>query len=474
MGNLRCPYLVGIAWADAVRQAGECSKPKIEIRKVEVEKLIILSSYLQFADNEIAGTILLDIGLDDLDYMGIKVLAHRKKLLKGIEELKRNGKVGNNPPPPPGDSSSSSSSNNNVGAEAKAESQPQHWSNVKPMSENKVENNDVYDEQAEAAGERYHTTPHHTTPQQLTNFLPAFKNAVMEWRSGTTNGQTANTIEPKEGEWTIGVSKGVMEQQQQVISDGGVFSFGGGRGSDYTDLLGGDHDLLNGGGGDGSAPNELTEAEDAAAFKAAVMDWRSGGTKTHENDAKDAGGGGGALLQGSYDEAAEGEAFKKAVADFRNPNPSSNSTSNSTSGGAGADTAPADSQTVAANLAKRMELEFEEKKEAMKTKRREAEEALKERLRNKEQELTEMYANKENIGEFDFDEEEYRRAESKNDDDHDEEEEEEEKEERNTISFQSPSKTIGVQLLGTEMWSPEAKDAENTGCVIEEESSDEE
>lgn len=163
MGNLRCPYLVGIAWADAVRQAGECSKPKIEIRKVEVEKLIILSSYLQFADNEIAGTILLDIGLDDLDYMGIKVLAHRKKLLKGIEELKRNGKVGNNPPPPPGDSSSSSSSNNNVGAKAKAESQPQHWSNVKPMSENKVENNDVYDEQAEAAGERYHTTPHHTT-----------------------------------------------------------------------------------------------------------------------------------------------------------------------------------------------------------------------------------------------------------------------------------------------------------------------
>ena len=91
-----------------------------------------LANYGQkFAENEIFGDILLDLGLDDLDYMGIKVLAHRKKLLKGIEELKRNGKGSTNaPPPPPADANSGL----NVGSEAKAPAekvrtahQQQHW-----------------------------------------------------------------------------------------------------------------------------------------------------------------------------------------------------------------------------------------------------------------------------------------------------------------------------------------------------------
>ena len=40
-----------------------------------------------FASNEISGRELLDLGLDDLDYMGVSVLAHRKRLLKGVSEL---------------------------------------------------------------------------------------------------------------------------------------------------------------------------------------------------------------------------------------------------------------------------------------------------------------------------------------------------------------------------------------------------
>ena len=40
-----------------------------------------------FARNEISGRELLDLGLDDLDYMGVKALAHRKRLLKGVAEL---------------------------------------------------------------------------------------------------------------------------------------------------------------------------------------------------------------------------------------------------------------------------------------------------------------------------------------------------------------------------------------------------
>ncbi|KAH8095571.1 hypothetical protein JL720_2881 [Aureococcus anophagefferens] len=46
--------------------------------------------------NEIGGAELLDLGLDDLDYLEIKALAHRKKLLKGVAELNvanRNGQV---------------------------------------------------------------------------------------------------------------------------------------------------------------------------------------------------------------------------------------------------------------------------------------------------------------------------------------------------------------------------------------------
>lgn len=43
-----------------------------------------------FAQNDINGTILLDINLEDLDYMSITVLGHRKAILKGVEDLRRN------------------------------------------------------------------------------------------------------------------------------------------------------------------------------------------------------------------------------------------------------------------------------------------------------------------------------------------------------------------------------------------------
>jgi hypothetical protein len=53
-----------------------------------------LDSYVSsFAVNEISGPVLLDIGLDDLDYMGVTVLAHRKLILKGIEDLRKNKRV---------------------------------------------------------------------------------------------------------------------------------------------------------------------------------------------------------------------------------------------------------------------------------------------------------------------------------------------------------------------------------------------
>lgn len=46
-----------------------------------------------FQQNEINGSVLLDISLEDLDYMGITILGHRKIILKGIEELGSTRKV---------------------------------------------------------------------------------------------------------------------------------------------------------------------------------------------------------------------------------------------------------------------------------------------------------------------------------------------------------------------------------------------
>ncbi|CAM9659255.1 unnamed protein product [Hapterophycus canaliculatus] len=56
-----------------------------------------------FQQNEISGPILLEVGLDDLDYMSVRVLAHRKRILKGIEDLRRRSRKSLNPdkPPPP-------------------------------------------------------------------------------------------------------------------------------------------------------------------------------------------------------------------------------------------------------------------------------------------------------------------------------------------------------------------------------------
>ena len=53
-----------------------------------------LSQYApNFLQNEINGSVLMDISLEDLDYMGITILGHRKTILKGIEEISSGKKV---------------------------------------------------------------------------------------------------------------------------------------------------------------------------------------------------------------------------------------------------------------------------------------------------------------------------------------------------------------------------------------------
>lgn len=76
-------------------------KKKVVLRGDECEKWgktdvqgwlrsIGLGAYASvFGDNEIDGTVLLEVGLDDLDYMRIEALGHRKTLLKEIARLRR-------------------------------------------------------------------------------------------------------------------------------------------------------------------------------------------------------------------------------------------------------------------------------------------------------------------------------------------------------------------------------------------------
>lgn len=294
----------------------------------------------KFAENEIFGDILLDLGLDDLDYMGIKVLAHRKKLLKGIEELKRNGKGSTNAPPPPPENSGL-----NVGSEAK-EPEPaerKHWSEVKPISENFVKEpvgGDVYDEAAEAA---------------------AFKAAVAEWRNGGT--AQSGPGKANSGDKVVTIKSGPAKP---------AFSFAS---------------IADDNGSSSGWSNPFAYSADNES-------------KTNESSPAT----GGALFNGEYDEAAEAAAFKRAVDEWRNPGAAkaaraakkSNNDQDSEEGtGTDYDDLTKSSQ-VAQSLAEKMEADFAKKKEELVARRKAAEIAMKERMAQKEKELNEMYANKEN------------------------------------------------------------------------------
>jgi hypothetical protein len=46
-----------------------------------------------FVSNEITGPVLLDLSLEDLDYMGMTALGHRKIILRSIEDLRANNRI---------------------------------------------------------------------------------------------------------------------------------------------------------------------------------------------------------------------------------------------------------------------------------------------------------------------------------------------------------------------------------------------
>ena len=173
---------------------------------------MMLDQYTQaFMTNQIDGLILLDISLEDLDYMEIKILGHRKIILRGIEDLRNNKRVtmplfasntqsNENIVPlqqdvqhlrSKDDNVSKSLNDNNNNKEKKLT----HWSHLEPLAANDNVDNENNIMVNPADGD-YNEEAEHA----------AFMAAVLEWRQGGKKGSTKIEHEfenekPNDGMW---------------------------------------------------------------------------------------------------------------------------------------------------------------------------------------------------------------------------------------------------------------------------------
>ena len=231
-----------------------------------------------FEANEISGPILLEVGLDDLDYMNIRVLAHRKLLLKGIEDLKQNGRPtldlrapANSPTrlraAADAPMSAAATDSNDVAGVAEPKQSGtgetlKHWSQVKPLSENKTDGSSAtdmvnladgtYDEAAQRA---------------------EFQAAVMAWRSGDVSTNFGSSGRPETD--TPPVLR--LHQNNDGAADDGMWHnpWGGDSKSDKI----GTGSLLEG---------TLDEKVEHEEFARAVAEWRSGGTMASRSNHSEA------------------------------------------------------------------------------------------------------------------------------------------------------------------------------------------
>lgn len=244
---------------------------------------ILLSQHIdKFVSNAINGPILLDISLNDLDYMGITVLGHRKVLLKGIEDLRINKKVtiklaapsvttsqSKSPDSSQSKIASTSKVNNSLRSHDTNDSNKVHWSHLEPISSNKIEgsgklminpaDNDIFDEAAEQE---------------------AFRAAVMEWRSGNSGASsTSNT-------------KIVIEREDQVQTkkqDSNMwhnpFAPPSNNNASFDDSGDEDSNIITNTASKSLLNGALDEETEHAAFVKAVDAWRNG-SKVASNSSK--------------------------------------------------------------------------------------------------------------------------------------------------------------------------------------------
>jgi hypothetical protein len=197
-----------------------------------------------FMQNEISGDVLLDVSLEDLDYMEIKILGHRKIILKGIEDLRVNKRV-TIPLSARNETSANSSPTNGMSKTLRSQStddcmdSPQkalsqsmdnpakrtHWSHLEPLSSNVV-SEDV----PSMGGNSADFNPNNRSPKKSPASSmgamagdvldeaaeqEAFRQAVLEWRKSTADAPTKVTI-VREGEQKAARSGGIKSDMETI------------------------------------------------------------------------------------------------------------------------------------------------------------------------------------------------------------------------------------------------------------------
>jgi hypothetical protein len=202
-----------------------------------------------FEENEVAGSLLLELSNTDLDYLGIKPLAHRKILMKGVAQLRSACGLSAQEGASSTETGSSSAIGSVVASAAPRSKELVHWSHLEPLADPAVQANAFafsaeLDEEAESA---------------------AFTEAVMAWRRAVHQGDSADGPARK-----IEI---VREYQQSPKTDPSAslwnnpFSGTSGVSTDVESKSEEQQSLLAG---------SYDEEAERQAFQAAVMAWRSG------------------------------------------------------------------------------------------------------------------------------------------------------------------------------------------------------
>jgi trimeric autotransporter adhesin len=328
-----------------------------------------------FSQNEISGPILLEVGQDDLDYMHITALAHRKQLLRGIDDLKRNGRptsvvtaLGTSKPAPAAAAAAAAAvpvaqqhqqqqqsagkskpaaeplpakvQHERCGTEqqqqqAQAKGSPKvtrHWSEVKPLSEQAV----IASSSSSGAAQSANLADGSYDEAAASS---AFTDAVMAWRRGSSStSAAAATSAATTAKAAVGVE----------APDSGMWC------NPFATPRSADDDSTT-----------ATAATTSAATAGAVAKPRTGAAR---------------LLDGEVDEEAEAAAFKRAVAEWRSG--SSSSTSGAVVGNdeplasARPTTASDRTRAIAEALAQQMDAEHTKQARAFEARRQQLEQEL--------------------------------------------------------------------------------------------------
>jgi len=330
------------------------------------------------------------VGLDDLDYLGVRVLAHRKLLLKGIADLKKHGVptlqglVAGAPSPTKAaaaQSSSSPLSSSSVGAEAKSAvsavaPERVHWSRAPPLTgggsnssggESAVPVNLADGRYDEAAAAR------------------EFQEAVAAWRNG---GSSSNEVKGGvETSTSTATSHGAGGENNNSSScTPSVAAYG----STSFALPGPETDAAHGSRDSGAAGQ-------GADWWASADGKRNGENaqefKGNSSSSSSLSGTSASLMAGEYDEAAAAREFQEAVAAWRNGGSSGGGggggeakSSSSSSGSAG--TGGAVARPSAAEVAEALAKQLDDHGAAAAAERAEARAAAEAQLKQQRQEVS--------------------------------------------------------------------------------------